>query len=289
MSPALLRAVLACVLACTCLPLAAQEVLKRIAGRQQVNIGYAENAAPFSFRGASGPSGYAIELCAAVVATMKRELGLQQLPVRFVPVDQDSAARLVAADSVDLLCAGVSDTPARRMTMAFSNPIFFSTVKLLVRSDDGPQSLAALKGRTVTLLGRTTAEAAVNAVNRKQGLGLQVAQVVSPDAALSQLRLHQADAWARDEVLLLGALAHESDAQKFTVLPEVLSTETIAIAMPQDAQLQRVANDTLAELARSGRLEAIYERWFVQPNPAAAAGLRFPLSPQLKAEFARAR
>ncbi|NML46819.1 amino acid ABC transporter substrate-binding protein [Ramlibacter sp. G-1-2-2] len=289
MSPALLRAVLACALVCTCLPLAAQDVLKRIAARQQVNLGYAENAAPFSFRTAGGPSGYAVELCVAVVERLKRELGVQQLPVRFVPVDQDSVARLVAANSVDLLCAGVSDTPARRVTMAFSSPIFFSSVKLLVRSEDGPQSLQALKGRTVALLGRTTAEAAVNAINKQQGLGLQVAPVVSPEAALSQLRLHQADAWARDEVLLLGALARESDARKFTLLPDTLSTETIALAMPQDAQLQRVANEALAELARSGRLEAIYERWFVQPNPAAAAGLKFPLSPQLKAEFARAR
>jgi glutamate/aspartate transport system substrate-binding protein len=280
------RLLVSCLLACAFAGPAgaADAILKRVADHKRITLGYAEQAAPISFRSASGPAGYALDLCGAVVERLRRELKQPGLAVSFVAVDQDSVARYVSAGSVDLLCAGVSDTPDRRRTMSFSSPIFISSVKLLVRGGDALKTAADLKGRTVTLLGRTTAESAVNTLNQQQALNLKVSRVVSPEAALSQLRLRQADAWARDEVLLLGALAREPDGQNFALLPEVLSTERIAIAMPLDETMQKFVNETLAELARSGRLEAIYDKWFMAPT-----GLKLPMSPQLKAEFGQLR
>lgn len=284
-----IAACLAVLLACAAAPARTQDALKRITLRQQVNIGYAENAAPFSFRAGGRPAGYSVELCSAVAAHLKRELGRPELPVTFVSVDQDAVMRLLRGSSLDLLCAGVSDTPERRKIMAFSAPIFLSSVKLLVRAEDGPRSVGALKGKSVAVIGRTTAETVMNDLNKQQGLGIEVSRVVSPDAALSQVRLRQSEAWARDEVLLLSALGRQPDAQKFSILPDGLSTEVIAIAMPRDEELQRVVGAALAELVRSGRMEALYEKWFVQPHAASPKGLKIPLSPQLKAEFERLR
>ncbi|MCG2592727.1 amino acid ABC transporter substrate-binding protein [Ramlibacter sp. XY19] len=266
----------------------AQAVLKRIADRQQVTIGYTETAAPFSFLEAGKPVGYAVDLCADVAQRLRGVLGQAALRSRFVPVDQDNVARLLRAGSVDLLCGGISDTPQRRQSMDFSAPIYLSAVKLLVRAD-GPQSLDAMKGRTVAVIGRTTAEDAIADANRQRALQLKAARVVSPEAALSQLRLKQADAWARDEVLIAGSLGRETDAGQFALLPEPLSKEVIAIAMPRDEQLRKVVNEALADAVRSGRLEALHDKWFVQPNSASAAGLKRPLSPELKAEFDRLR
>ena len=267
----------------------AQAVLKRITERQQVIIGYTDTAAPFSFAKDGRPMGYAIDLCVDVAARLRRDLGQPALGVRFVEVDQDKVPRLVKAGSVDLLCGGFSDTPARRGAIAFSAPIYLSAVKLLVRTEDGPRTLDAMKGKTVAVIGRTTAEDALAGLNRQRALQVKQARVVSPEAALSQLRLKQADAWARDEVLILGSLGREADAQKFTLLPDALSKEVIAIAMPSDELLQKMVNETLAEAARSGRIEALYDKWFVQPNAASAAGLKLPLSAELKAEFDRLR
>ena len=266
-----------------------QDVLKRIAGARQVNVGYAENAAPFSFLHQGQPAGYSVELCMEVVERIKQETGQPDLRMRLLPVDQDQLPRLVGSGGVDLMCAGVSDTPQRRRTMSFSSPIFLSAVKLLVRAGDGPRAVSELRGGTVAELGRTTAESAVQQLSTQRGLAIKTARVVSTDAALSQMRLKQADAWARDEVLLLGAVAREPDAQKFTLLHDVLSSEVIAIAMPRDDRLQRIVNEALAQAVRSGRVETLYEQWFVQPNKASPAGLKIPLSPGLKAEFDRLR
>lgn len=275
------------VLACT--SASAQDTLRRVAERQQIAIGYSENSAPFSFVQQGTPAGYAVELCMGVASRLKQALGLPDLQVRFESVDQDSVQRILRSGAVDLMCAGVSETPARRTVMAFSAPIFFSDVKLMVRKDDGPRTLADLKGGIVAVIGRTTAEAAVSQLSARRGLAVTISQVVSPDAALSMLRLHQADAWARDETLLLGTVAREPDGQGFTVLGDVLSTEAIAIAMPRDQELQRRVDQALADLKRSGQLEALYDKWFVQPNAVSPAGWHLPLSPDLRAAFDRLR
>lgn len=263
----------------------AQTTLERIAGRQQLTVGYSANSAPFSFLSGGAPAGYAVDLCTEIAERVQQRVGRPGFRVLWSRVDQDRFERLVEGRAVDLMCAGVSDTPARRKLMAFSEPIFLSSVKLLVRRDGGPQAVAALQGRTVAVLGRTTAETAVNQLNAQNGMAIKLSRVVSSEAALSQLRLRQADAWARDEVLLLGAVARESDAASFTVLDEVLASEPIAIAMPRDEELRRLVNDSLAEAVRSGRLQALYDKWFVQPNAASAAGLNLPLSPALKAKL----
>lgn len=270
-------------------PAAAQDVLQRIAARKQINVGYSENSPPFSFLANGQPSGYSIDLCTDAARHIERKLGISGLRINLQPVPHDQLARVVGSGSVDLMCASVSDTPQRRTAMNFSSPIFVAAVKLLVLANGGPRGLPDLKGSTVTVLGRTTAETAVQQASARHGLDIRLSRVVNTDAALGQLRLKQSQAWARDELLLLGAVAKEADRQQFALLPEVLATEPIAIAMPLDEPLQRVVNEALAQDVKLGRLQSHYEKWFVQPNAASPVGFKIPLSPELRAELDRAR
>ena len=63
--------------------LAAQDALKRIADRGQINIGFNEDAPPFSVRasGAGEPIGYSIDLCLAMAERIKQETGQLDLRV----------------------------------------------------------------------------------------------------------------------------------------------------------------------------------------------------------------
>jgi len=268
----------------------AQDALKRIAQRSQVNIGYAEGSPPFSFKDAQGrPAGYSIDFCMQIVERLRQETGKPDLRLNMLPVSYDQVPRLVSTGAVDLMCAAVSDTEQRRATMAFSQPIFISDVKLLVRTKDNFKSVADLKGRHVAVLGRTTTEPALKAYAERSGVSLQPSRVVTVDAALSQLRLGNADAWARDEILLLGVLARQADKVNFTLLPEALSSEVIAIALPRDEGLQRVVDQAMALAVRSGKADQMYDAWFVKPNAASPKGLNLPQSASLKAEFNRFR
>lgn len=285
-----------CVLAATlafALPGAAtaQDALKRIVQRDQINVGYREDAIPFSFLNAQHqPVGYSMDICQAIVLRVQQEVARPRLRVKFIPVAADQLERVVASGGVDLMCAGTSHTPERRLKMAFSPPIFVSAVKFMVRSKDKLTSAQQLRGKTVAVLGRTTAEPAVNAFGGRGGFALKVARVVSPEAAMSQLALGQADAFARDEVLLLNQQARQARPGDFALLPEALSSEVIAIATPRgDAALQRVVDQSVALLVRGGQMQASYEQWFVKPHPGAPAGLKLPMSDELKAEFTKLR
>ncbi len=263
-------------------------MLDRIAEKGQINLGYSESSAPFSFKIDGAPVGYSVDICRSVAERIKQETGKPQLQVNFVPVDSDQLLRVVGSGFVDVMCGAVSDTPLRRKFMAFSSPIFLTSVKLLVR-ESGPRALADLRKGTVAVLGRTTAESAVSGTSASRGMSLKVSRVVNPEAALSQLRLKQADAWARDEVLLLGAVERWAEPREFRLLDDVLSTEIIALAMPPDDKLAAVVDKALAAEVRSGRIDDLYDRWFVQPNPMSKRGLNLPMSPGLRFEFDKLR
>lgn len=267
----------------------AQDVLKRIAQRQQINVGYSENSPPFSFLYDGQAMGYSVDLCLRIVDHIKQVVGQPGLRINLQPVTQDQVPRVVGGGTVDLMCAGVSDTPQRRAVMNFSPPIFVSSVRLLVRADEGHRSVADLKGGRVVVLGRTTAEKVVQDLSDDRALALKLTRLPSTDAALSQLRLKQADAWARDEILLQGSLAREPDRHRYKTLPEALSTEVIAVAMPPDAAFQRTVQEAMSRAVKSGQMEALYQRWFVEPNPANPTGFNMPLSADLKAAFDRLR
>lgn len=262
----------------------AGEVLDRIGRSSLLSIGFSDRSAPFSFARDGQVQGYSIDICREVASRIGARLDKPFLRSTFVRVPQDQMTRYVSDASVQLVCGGVSDTPERRAVMAFSTPIFFSAVKLAVRAD-GPRTVAALDRGTVVVVERTTAAAAVRNLSATRGLQLKVSPAPSVDTALEQLRLSQVQAWARDEVLLLGSMANAADSAAFRILPDALSTEVLAIGMPADAELQAIVQDTLRELAASGRLNEIYERWFVKPNVLSPRGLGLPMSAELKAAF----
>lgn len=269
----------------------AGSAVDRIVQRDQLNLGYRTDAPPFSYHNASGQViGYSVDICRAIFERIKADLGKPALKLRVTPVDADQLARIVSSGGVDLMCAGTSNTEERRRTMDFSPPIFVSAVKFMVRDATKITSAAQLKGQTVAVLGRTTAEPAVLAYSAKADLALKVSRVVSPEAAFSQLQLGQVGAYARDEILLIGQRDRDPGAAAFALLPEAISTEHIAIAMPRgDAELQKMVQQALAALAREGKLNALYEQWFVKLTPGRKTPLGLPMSAELKAEFDRLR
>src|SRR3954469_13495933 len=68
---------------------AAQEspILKRIAERGVINMGYREGAVPFSYIGPDGkPVGYAIDLCMKVIDRVKETMKKPDIKINLVPV-----------------------------------------------------------------------------------------------------------------------------------------------------------------------------------------------------------
>jgi glutamate/aspartate transport system substrate-binding protein len=67
---------------------------------------------------------------------------------------------------------------------------------------------------------------------------------------------------------------------------EVLSVEPIAIMIRKDdPAFKKVADDTIRELAKSGELAKLYDKWFIQPIPPKNTRVGLPASEFTKAAW----
>lgn len=286
--PSLRRTAALVLIGLACTAASAQTVLQQIASRGQINLGYRVDASPFSFRDGQGkPAGYMLDLCQSAVERVQAATG-KVLRVNLVEVSADQVVRYLQAGTVDLLCSATSDTPERRASMAFSYPVFIAHTRVLVRAADGITHMDQLRDQSVVVIGRTTADTL--ATQRTAERGWKVARALDPVAAMGQLELGWAKGYLRDDVLLLTQLSQGRNPEAYTLLPQVLSSEPIAIAVrPGDPQLLKAVNDALVQANRSGLLDSAYQRWFMAPLPPFNRPINLPMSPALKDELARWR
>jgi len=266
---------------------AAQATLERAKHRGQIQVGYRVGAAPFSSQTASGqPQGYSLEFCRAAVTRMQAALG-SELPVRYVAVATDQRLRLLREGSIDLLCDSTTDTADRRNMVDFSMPIFVDAVQVMVRAKDGIANTGQLAGKSVVVIGTTTAPGVATQYAGQQKISWQLARAVNADAALGQLQLGWAAGYARDGVLLASQRAQLANGGDYVILPERLSSEPIAIAFRKgDAQMRQLVDGAITQAMQDGSLQTWYDKWFLQSVPPAKP-LAIPMSDELRTLIAR--
>ncbi len=254
-----------------------RSVLSEMTRQGVIVLGYSPDALPFSMGvGKKTPEGYSIDWCLRIVEHLKTQLRQPELRVLYKEVPPDQMLRTVSTGGVHLMCAAVSDTADRRKSLRFSEPIFHTSVRFMVRKEVNITAASQLAGKSVAVIGRTSAEQAVQTYSDEQKLNLTVSRVVSAEAAMGQLSLKHAQAVARDDVLLLGMRARQGRPADFVLLPEKLGGEPIAIALPNDAELQKMVDQAMALGVRSGAADQLYDKWFVKANSLTSVPLELP-------------
>lgn len=239
--------------------------LNSVAATKIVKIAHRTDATPFSF--VSGdrnePRGYTIDICKQVVASLGRQLGIQDLKVEWVPVTTQTRFEVLASGQADLECGSSTVTLGRMKLVDFSNYVFVETTGLVVRNAAGISSLKDVGGKKIAVIAGTSNETAVVLQNRQQQLNAIVLPVKDRDEAIAALDSGQADAFASDKLLLVGT--RFKDQQAVRLLPDDISIEPYAIALPRgDWELRLAVNTALAEIYRGGEVKKIFDRWFGQ-------------------------
>jgi len=262
----------------------AETALEKIKRQGHITVGYRDDAAPFSFiDGQKNAAGYAIEYCNAVVAQIRQSV--PNLRVNMRSVDVDRVMKFVNDGVVDLLCANTSDTPERRALVSFSKPIFFDGVSIAVRKKDGIENVDQLDGKQLVVIKTTTTSDALDAYRQKKPGSWKIEAALNPDAAFSQLQLGWVQGYARDTVPLVLQMASVANSDQYALLPQRLSTESIAIAFRKDdAGMTALVNGVIANAATSGKANDWYDKWFVKPISLGgkAKTLGIPMSAELK-------
>ncbi|MEE8154663.1 MAG: transporter substrate-binding domain-containing protein, partial [Phycisphaerales bacterium] len=94
---------------------ASAATLDRIMKSGVIKIAYRVDAAPYSYKDAIGePSGYTVDLCRAVTASLKGQLGLQKISIEYVPVTAENRFEMIQQGRADMLCGATTATLSRR-------------------------------------------------------------------------------------------------------------------------------------------------------------------------------
>jgi len=246
--------------------------LKTIAATKSIAIAHRTDAPPFSFVDAGKePAGFTIDLCRRVVASIERQLGIQGLKVRYVPVTTQTRFDAIVKGQADLECGASTITLSRMKTVDFSSVIFMNTTGLLARRASGAKSLSDLAGKRIAAVRGTSNENALASQLARQQIKATVVQVGTSEEAIAALDAGNVDAFASDTVLLVGSTARSKDPNALALLGDRLSYEPYGIALPRgDASLRLAVNAALSQTFSSEAIDEIFSRWFSAFGPPTA-------------------
>ena len=251
-----------------------------------VRLGYRESSPPFSFLDqANRPIGYSLELCEAIVDEIGIEVDESNLKIDYVKVTSDDRIAAVMQNKIDLECGSTTANAERAKQVAFSPLIFVAGTKLMVPKGSSISAPADLRGKTVVVTKGTTNEQAMQNLEKKLTLGLNLVTSADHEQSYQVLADGKADAFATDDILLYALIARHKAQDRFRVAGDFLSYDPYGIMFRKgEPQLKAVVERAFRKLGSSRDLVPLYNKWFVARLPTGEK-LNVAISPQLEEAF----
>ncbi|SFA82488.1 glutamate/aspartate ABC transporter substrate-binding protein [Azotobacter beijerinckii] len=259
--------------------------LKKIKESGTITLGHRDASIPFSYLGTDSrqPIGYSHDLQLKVVEALKQQLGLPELKVRYTLVTSQSRIPLVQNGTVDLECGSTTNNVERQQQVAFSVGIFEVGTRLLTKKTSGVQDFPDLKGKNVVTTAGTTSERLLRSMNAEKQLGMNIVAAKDHGESFLMLESGRAVAFMMDDALLYGEMAKAKKPDDWAVVGTPQSYEVYACMLRKDdPAFKKAIDDALVATYRSGEINAIYDKWFLQPIPPKGLNLHFPMSDELK-------
>lgn len=259
--------------------------LKKIKESGTITLGHRDASIPFSYLGTDSrqPIGYSHDLQLKVVEALKQQLGLPELKVRYTLVTSQSRIPLVQNGTVDLECGSTTNNVERQQQVAFSVGIFEVGTRLLTKKTSGVQDFPELKGKNVVTTAGTTSERLLRSMNAEKQMGMNIIAAKDHGESFLMLESGRAVAFMMDDALLYGEMAKAKKPDDWAVVGAPQSFEIYACMLRKgDPAFKKAVDDALVATYRSGEINAIYDKWFLQPIPPKGLNLHFPMSEQLK-------
>ena len=265
----------------------ANDTIAKVKASGTVTMGVRDSSGGLSYTLGDGKyAGYHVELCQRIIANLEKAVG-KKLDIKYQSVTSQNRIPLVQNGTVDIECGSTTNNLARQKDVAFADTTFVEEVRIAVKANSGITSIAQLNGKNVATTTGTTSVQTLRKNERATGVNFN--EVYGKDHADSFLLLEsgRADAFVMDGSLLAGNIANAKNPADFKIVGEVLSVEPIAIMIRKDdPAFKKLADDTLIGIMKSGEIEKIYDKWFVQPIPPKGAKIGLPASASIKAAWA---
>ena len=258
--------------------------LDKIRSSGVITIGHRESSIPFSYYDKNEKVvGFGMDLCNIVADAVKANLGLARLEVRLVPITPSLRIPSILSGKIDLACETMTNNLERQKVVAFSSTFFVAANRFVSKAAANLKTLDDLKGRTVVSTIGSTNLKQITELNAQHNLGLTIVAAKDNFEAFRMLESDRAAAHFMDDILLYGTVANSAAPADYVVSDDALSVEPYGIVLPRDdAAFKKVADDALAAIYRSGEINKIYAKWFLNPIPPNGVSLNVPMSAALK-------
>ena len=255
--------------------LMAQGTLERIKERGEFLIGYDPDSRPLSFVENGEPAGYSVDICRRIAVGVREHLKLPDMKITYVPLTLDNRFDAVVDGKVDIECASTTMTLGRQERVDFTLMTFVTGGTFLSRAKDRIATMEDLAGKRIGVIRGVTAETALKAHLSEKLIDARVVNVADADEGLTKLQGGDIDAYASDQVVLIGdvtkALAANTKLD-LSFADELFSYEPYALMVRRDdAEFRLVANRVISQIFRSGQFAQLYQEWIgsngLQPSP----------------------
>lgn len=263
--------------------------LKKIKDTGAITLGHRDSSIPFSYYDDKQQVvGYAVDLCLKIVDAVKAELKMPKIDVKFNPVTSATRIPLMANGTVDLECGSTTNNLDRQKQVAFTITHFVTANRYVAKKSSNIKSLKDLKGKTVVSTSGTTNIRWATEENAKQKLGMNI--IAAKDHAESFLTVEtgRAVAFFMDDILLYSLVATSKNPSEWVIGSEAYTVEPYGIMLRRDdPAFKKLVDGAMAKIYKSGEINKIYDKWFVNPIPPKGVNLKLPMSAQFKKVVAK--
>src|SRR3984885_4579462 len=258
--------------------------LAKIRETGEIKLGHRDVSVPFSYLDDNQkPVGFAMDLCGRIVDAVKEELKLPSIQTRLQPIQLSTQIPLIQNGTIDIVCGPATNTLERQKVVAFSNTIFVSSIRAVVRKDAAIKTFEDLSDKPVSLTTGSTSIALL--LTRGQEKNFGVKQVLSPDHAASFLALTtgRSEAFVMDDILLASLVANSPNPGAWRIIDDSLRTEPYGLVIRKDdPEFKALVDKTLDAMMKSNAFAELYAKWFRRPILPKNINLNFPMTQPLR-------
>jgi len=268
-------------------PAASQELtgtLKKIKDTGSITLGHREASIPFSYYDDKQQVvGYAMDICRRIVDAIKTEIKAPKIDVKLNPVTSATRIPLMANGTIDLECGSTTNNLERQKLVSFTVTHFVTANRYVAKKASKINKLADLKGKTVVSTAGTTNIKWATEENVKQNLGMNIVAAKDHAEAFLMVETGRAVAFFMDDILLYSLVASAKNPGEWAVGSDAYTIEPYGIMLRRDdPAFKNVVDSAVAQLYKTGQINAIYDKWFRKPVPPKGINLNVPMSAQFK-------
>jgi ABC-type amino acid transport substrate-binding protein len=206
------------------------------------------------------PEGYSIDLCKHIVAGVEDKIG-KDIDAEYIPVTAAERFNALSDNKIDILCGSTTKTLSRSEIVDFTQLTFVTGASFMTLK--GTKLMNNFGGKKIGVVKGTTTFVSMKELFTETETDTEIILLNTTAEALNALKKEKIDAFAADQVVLIGLALSVDKPENFAILPTIFSYEPFALAVRRnDADFRLIADRVISKLYRTKKILPIYNKWF---------------------------